>query len=157
MRLHKESYGTPFPASKRGSNSKSARVSTDFEAAWYARGGNHNGEQYKKAFFAHEVHFLAQAHSAGTPDQPSLVLGMSMGKPGTAPRRHAVEATQALIGDETLPKKSYIGDRLFMPAGYTEDFAIPLRKANFRMVADLTKDSMGLKGTYEGALNIDGQ
>lgn len=60
--------GTPFPASKRGSNSKSARVPTNFEAAWYARGGNHNGEQYKKAFFAHEFHFLAQAHPAGTPD-----------------------------------------------------------------------------------------
>ncbi|MFG6304454.1 hypothetical protein ACGLFO_14005, partial [Corynebacterium hesseae] len=153
--------GTPVLAAKTGNpRDRKPKRSSDPDAGWYIREGDHNGDKAKssarKMYWAYEATIVTQTFPARQDNLPQLIVGMAMDKPGHAPADRAMDALQHLIADETVPKGAFIGDRIYYPMSKPEKLQIPLRKAGYKVMGDLVKGQMGLQATYHGAQLIDG-
>lgn len=86
---------------------------------------------------------------------PKLLVGMSLGRPGVAPRAHALAALQNLASAE-VPRGYAVGDKLYLPGSKPETWQEPVRKLGYRLIGDQIKGQTGVQGTHDGALLVDG-
>lgn len=151
--------GTPLKAANNGTTRRSSRVSSEPDAGWYVREGEHRGDEKSgdpTLTWAYEATVATMTFPATDDGMPSLIVGMSLDKPGHNIGIRAVDALTHIIKDETLPRGFFIGDRAYLPNSKPENLALPLRRAGYKMMGDQRVDSMGVKASYEGAELIDG-
>ena len=87
--------------------------------------------------------------------KPTLVLGMApLRKPGTRIGQSAVRAL-ADIAQRGLPAHLLAGDRAYTQCK-PEDFQLPARSLGYQMVLDYEIDQLGLQGTHQGMIQVDG-
>lgn len=151
--------GTPIKAARIGSARGARRVSSEPDAGWYVREGNHDGSQEDdpyKTMWAYEATLAVMTFSKTDDEMPSLLLGMSLHKPGHNIGKRAQDALSHIISDPETPKGYFIGDRAYLPNSKPENLAIPLRLAGYKMMGDQRGDSLGFRMHYQGADLIDG-
>lgn len=172
--------GTAVRAYSKGLRSKGPVTSTDPDAAWHVRTGDHadpdDGKptankntrsagrraQYKYAYEATLVTARNPARDGtprpdGTPDPsviPALVLGFSLDKPGNAPGTNAITALSD-VRRRGHPAGWMAGDRLFNNSE-PEHFQLPLRALGYRPVFDYASDQTGIQTEAHGALQVEG-
>lgn len=152
--------GTPIPAAKTGTTRSSSRVSSEPDAGWYVREGEHRGDEKRdgagKLMWAYEATIATQTFEADELGTPSLIMGVSLDKPGHRIAENAKAALDSLINDPNAPKGHFMGDRAYLSGSKPEKLQIPLRQAGYRMMGDQSQVSRGLQATYEGAELIGG-
>ncbi|AIL96477.1 hypothetical protein [Corynebacterium ureicelerivorans] len=151
--------GTPIKAARIGSARGARRVSSEPDAGWYVREGNHDGSQEDdpyKTMWAYEATLAVMTFSKTDDEMPSLLLGMALDKPGHNIGKRAQDALSHIINDSEMPKGYFIGDRAYLPNSKSENLAIPLRLAGYKMIGDQRGDSLGFRMHYQGADLIDG-
>lgn len=148
--------GTPIPAARIGTSKRGARVSSEPDAGWYRREGDHKGSKTDKTMWVYEETLVTHPFPEHPEGDPSLVVGMSLDKPGHRIAENALAAMEHLIDSPAIPKDYFMSDRAYQPNAKTEKLAQPLREAGYCMVSDQSKASRGLMGTYKGAELIDG-
>jgi hypothetical protein len=86
---------------------------------------------------------------------PTLVLGMApLRKPGTRIGHSAVRAL-ADIARRGHPAHLLAGDRAYTQCK-PEDFQLPARSLGYQLVLDYKIDQLGLQGTHQGMILVDG-
>lgn len=151
--------GTPIKAARIGSARGARRVSSEPDAGWYVREGNHDGSNEDnpyKTMWAYEATLAVMTFSKTEDEMPSLLLGMSLDKPGHNIGKRAQDALSHIISDPEMPKGYFIGDRAYLPNSKPENLAMPLRRAGYKMMGDQRGDSLGFRTHYQGADLIDG-
>ena len=152
--------GTPIPTAKKGTTRLGQLASSEPDAGWYVRDGEHRGDEQRdgvsKLMWAYEATIATQTFAADDKGTPSLIVGKSMDKPGHRIAENAVQSLDHLIADPSAPKGHFMGDRAYLPGAKAEKLALPLRGAGYKMMGDLSVASRGLNTTYEGAELIDG-
>ena len=142
-----------------GTTKRSSLVSSEPDAGWYVREGNHDGSNESdpsKTMWAYEATLAVMTFSKTEDEMPSLLLGMSLDKPGHNIGKRAQDALSHIMSDDELPKGYFIGDRAYLPNSKPENLAIPLRRAGYKMMGDQRGDSLGSRTHYQGADLIDG-
>lgn len=151
--------GTPIKAANNGTRRKSKRVSSEPDAGWYVREGDHKGSEDSdpsKLMWAYEATLATMTFPATDDEMPSLIVGIALDKPGCNIAERAVDALTHIINDDTLPKGHFIGDRAYLPGSKAEKLAMPLRRAGYKMMGDQSVRSVGKQATHEGAVLVDG-
>lgn len=153
--------GTPVKVSHSATYSKSDFVAPTPTAGWYARQGDHksNDRDPNKVMWAYEVTMASMvgAGFGGEGQFPALITGMSMDKPGHRVSENALASLDHLLTDPKAPKGYFVGDRAYIPGAKQESLQIPLRKAGYKLVGDLSVRDHGIKSVHQGALQVDGQ
>ncbi|HEY5109687.1 MAG TPA: hypothetical protein VII96_08790, partial [Acidimicrobiales bacterium] len=86
---------------------------------------------------------------------PTLVLGMApLRRPGTRIGQSAVRAL-ADIAQRGHPAHLLAGDRAYTQCK-PEDFQLPARSLGSQLVLDYKIDQLGLQGTHQGMIQVDG-
>jgi hypothetical protein len=86
---------------------------------------------------------------------PTLVLGMApLRKPGTRIGQSAVRAL-ADIAQRGHPAHLLAGDRAYTQCK-SEDFQLPARSLGYQLVLDYRINQLGLQGTHQGMIQVDG-
>ena len=153
---------TPVAAFGRGRNKRSRRLSSEPDAAYYRRSGDHrdNDDDTRssgKVLYGWEAELLVQTTNNPTKPAnfPLLVLGIAFHKPGHAPAQEAVKAFQS-IRDRGHPAGYAIGDRLYSPGSKPENYQLPVRALGYKLVHDFRKDQLGVSESYAGAIQDEG-
>lgn len=145
---------------KRGRSGEVAVHSSDPDAGWYVRqdsGTGSNGASWRRSVWGYELSIAVSG--ADHPDQPgafpSLVVGMApLHKPGVAPGRNGMRALRS-VRQRGHPAKYLAGDLAYTNAK-PEDFQLPARALGYDPVLDYKIDQLGLQGSHEGMLLIEG-
>ena len=153
--------GTPIPASGTGTAARSTRVSSEPDAGWYRRGGDHNGDDAngrEAIFWAFEASLIAMSgKDFGSSGLPAPIIGLSLDKPGHSISERALDALSHVTSDPSTPRGFFIGDRAYTPGAKAEKLQQPIRQAGYRIVGDLHEDQKGqVTAVYEGAQQVDG-
>jgi hypothetical protein len=85
---------------------------------------------------------------------PNLALGATLHKPGVQPGPNAINVLRA-IRRQGHPAGWLAGDRAYTNE-QPEKFQAQARRLGYSPVLDLRKDMMGLKESYGGAIQVDG-
>jgi hypothetical protein len=149
--------GTPLTATWRGTAKRATRVSSEPDAGWYRRDGDHLGAEGKDALdWAWEATLVTMASPVRGDDAfPKLLVGFSLGRPGVAPREQAMAALQNLANGD-VPRGYAVGDKLYYPGSKPETWQEPVRRLGYRLIGDQIKGQTGVQGTHEGARLVDG-
>jgi hypothetical protein len=110
-----------------------------------------------KSFWAYEATLVvAGADEPGAPTSfPNLVVAMApLHRPGREPGRNAIRGLQSL-NERGHPPGWLAGDRAYTDAK-AEHFALPARALGYRPVLDYAEDHLGIQGSAEGFLFIEG-
>lgn len=148
---------TPLTATWRGTTRFSRSVSSEPDAGWYRRDGDHKGTEGKDALdWAWEATLVTMASPIRGDDSfPKLLVGMSLGRPGAAPRQQAMSAMANLVGSKA-PRGFAVGDKLYMPQSKPETWQVPMRRLGYRLISDQVKGATGVQGHHDGAVLVDG-
>ena len=156
---------TVIKAAARGRSSRSVFCSSDPEAGWYRREGNHDGEGTSRAATAYQRRFDSllwgrELHTAVTfgANLPSIVVGASLDVPGKRPAENALRAIDALK-DLKLSPGIFVSDRVYLPGTKPEDLALPLRARGFSLVFDYDRSQvqLGQQASHGGSILVEGQ
>lgn len=152
---------TPLEVTKKGLYNRSRRMPSTPEAGWYQR--NHadhrsNPSSPKKVLWGFDLTMTSMTGPTfgGEGKFPSLVVGMSLDRPGVRVAENALKSLDHIIQDESLPKGNFVGDRAYFPMAKADDLQVPLRASGYKMVGDFPKDVSGVTDGYEGAVQVDG-
>jgi len=145
---------------KKGVRPKTLRYSTDSDADWYHRDkqeGPDRDPEPKLSIWGYEACLVVSG--SDDPDEPSavptLVLGMApLRKPGTQVGQSAIVAL-ANISSRGHPAHYLAGDRAYSQAK-AEDFQLPARALDYKVVLDYKIDQLGRQGAYAGMIQVDG-
>lgn len=152
---------TPLLATWRGSRNLSKRVSSEPDAGWYVRKGDHRGTddgkgRKDKIKWAYEATLVTMASPKRSDHSfPKLLVGMSLGRPGVEPRERA-RAAMANLASADVPRGYAVGDKLYMPQSTPEDWQVPMRQLGYRLIGDKVRRETGVQGNYGGAKLVDG-
>lgn len=148
--------GTSFKATKKGSSSRSKRMSSEPNAGWYRRDDDHLGLEGKKAlFWAYEATTITMGAPGPDDSFVRLLVGVSINRPGVQPAQQAFKAMENLIAND-VPVNFLAGDKLYMPGQKPENFQIPMRQLGYRLLGDIRKGETGIQGSHDGAILVDG-
>lgn len=154
--------GTTVIAAQTGTSKRSSRCSSEPDAYWYIKEGDHRYTEDKKhddsPVWGYEFTLAAAAmEEPGNYGIPSLIVGAAMDKPGHSPGRHAVDAVQYLTSLPDTPRGYMVGDRAYFPGAKPENIHRPMRERGYKLVGDYRKDNFVPKHTASGAVLVDGQ
>lgn len=124
--------GTPLKAANNGTTRRSSRVSSEPDAGWYVREGEHRSDEKSgdpTLTWAYEATVATMTFPTTDDQMPSLIVAMSLDKQGHNIGIRAVDALTHIIKDETLPRGFFIGDRAYLPNSKPENLVLPLRRA----------------------------
>lgn len=135
----------------------------EYDAGWYLRTAKHEpttaASKARKAVFGFELTLTAMARHDPSPaaecDYPQLVIGIGMSAPGTD-LIHTARRTVESIADRGHPRGHIAGDRGYFAAAKPEDLQTPLRRLGYKILTDYKIDQLGMKGGYEGAIQVEG-
>jgi hypothetical protein len=169
--------GTAIATFARGVSATGPHTSTDPDAAWYVREGDHRdttknaktkktkGGPRTRYLFGYEATLAvarnpdhqSQPGPAGAADPcvpPVVILGMVVDKPGHRPGPNAVDVLTD-IGQRGHRPGFVAVDRAYnnsKPA----DFQLPARALGYQPVFDYPGTRLGIQGSAYGALLVDG-
>lgn len=156
---------TIIKAAARGRGHRSPYCSSDPEAGWYKRDGNHDGERTSRAATTYQrraetLIWGRELHTAVPYGQgvPAVVLGASFDVPGKRLPENALRALDAPLG-HGLPAGHSVSDRAYLPGTKPVDLALPLRARGYQVVFDYARTStdMGQQASQGGALLVEGR
>lgn len=143
--------GTVVPVHSRGHNRKSRWVSTEYEAGWYKRSGEHfldddapTKQLTKKGIYGYDAAIVSMATNDPTrvTTFPQLAVGISFDKPAKDPGPNAIIALTQMR-NAGLPAKLIIGDRAYGNSPLAHNFQIPARKLGYQLLFDMKIDDLG--------------
>lgn len=143
----------------RGRSVDSPRASTDPDAAFYARIGDHSedGEsQIVRCSYGYDVNLMTLVCDWLGERQylPTLPGAMALGRPGVDPAGAARRMIAALAQAGHEPR--YLaGDGLYALAD-PDAFQTPARKAGWRLVLPILDNHVGVQASMEGLLLVEG-
>ncbi|WP_329069948.1 hypothetical protein [Streptomyces sp. NBC_01429] len=169
---------TPIRTFSRGVSTTAPHTSTDPDAAFYVREGNHRDpadtptgtgkpKKAKRILYGYEATLVVTGATSTTPRGgtpppthtddlrlPALTLAFTLHKPGHDPAGNAVTALR------NIARRGYqpgwlAADRAYN-AAKPEDFHIPVRDLGYKPVWDYRTDQLGIQESHAGALLIDG-
>ena len=134
--------------------------SSDPDADWYHREKREdpNGEiDSQFSVWGYEASLVVSG--SDDPNEPgampSLVVGMApLHKPGTEPGKNGIRALLS-VRDRGHPAHYLAGDRAYSNAK-PEDFQLPARALGYQLVLDYKIDQLGIQGSHQGMLLVDG-
>ena len=147
-----------------GRGDKSPFVSSEPDAAFYVREGDHrypgdgSGKRVKYGY-GYEAHLAVMGDNdpgATTAGRfPKLVLGMRLDKPGFDIAGNAMSVLRSIHG-RGYPAKYLAADRAYLPGCKADELQLPLRALGYEPVFDYKEDQLGIKDAYEGAILVEG-
>ena len=152
---------TPVPLWSRGPSVRLGACASDPDGGWYVREGDHrdasgpDGKARRKIYWALEATTLVMGRPPGAvPSFPSLVVGLSLAKPGEGPGR----AGARLLYD--VRHRGWPAGYLGSDRGYTqclpEDFHLPARALGYSLVMDYKVTELGRQAASQGAVMVEG-
>lgn len=146
---------TPIPAARLGSSKRSSRVSSEPDAGWYVRRGDHDGGDGTDGavLWAYEATLIAAMMPDGAPHP---IIGISLDRPGHQPHSRARDAFSHIISNPDMPRGNLVGDMLYHPNGAAETWQVPMGEAGYSLVGDLPVDKRGVTAHYAGAVQVGG-
>ncbi|WP_414123482.1 hypothetical protein [Corynebacterium nuruki] len=146
---------TPIPAVRLGTSKRSSRVSSEPDAGWYVRRGDHDGGDGTDGtvLWAYEATLVAAMMPDGAPHP---IIGISLDRPGHQPHARARDALAHITADPSMPRGNLVGDMLYYPNGEATTWQIPMRQAGYTLVGDLPVDRRGITARYAGAVQVGG-
>lgn len=156
---------TIIKAAARGRSRKSPYCSSDPEAGWYKRDGNHDGDKTSRAatsyqrrsdslIWGRELH-TAVLYGNGV---PAVIVGASLDVPGKRLAENALRALDAPLS-QGMPAGHFVSDRAYLPGTKPVDLALPLRVRGYQVVFDYdrTATDLGQQASQGGALLVEGR
>lgn len=173
---------TPVAAYAQGMRNKSEYASTDPDAAWYVREGNHDADAVDaalqampeggdrgrlrnvkkrgipKVLWGYEATLAIMA--SDDPSQPHLfpylVLAMTMHQPGKEPGNNAMRTLRS-IKNRNHPAHFLAVDRAYAPNSKPEEFQTPVDDLGYSPVFDYKAENLGLQeSSGTGMILVDG-
>lgn len=160
--------GTPIAAFARGKGVHNTIASSDPDAAWYVRTGDHRDPDdnpaatpaptgrgtVRKAFFAREAHLLITADMTPGDRQyhPSLPLAFTTDRPGIDPAGAARRVIANILERGHAP--GYLAGDLLYTNAQADTFQIPAREAGFDLVLSYGRDQEGIQETHASGMNL---
>ena len=151
--------GTPIKAWARGRAKSDTHASTDPDAGYYSREGDHGEDaqpRKQKNYFAYEAHALV-ASDTTDPSRlyfPSLAMGVALGRPGVdaAGNARRVLAAHAVAGH----KVGYLtGDGLYTgqkPHNYQDE----ARRLGWNLILAFPDQHLGVKVIFKHVIGVEG-
>lgn len=148
------------PRKRKGVSPTTRRYSSDPDADWYHRDKRDNAGDDgdpKKSVWGYEATFAVSG--SDDPSQsaaiPSLAMGMAvLHKPGHEVGQNAIRALTSIVDRGHLA--NYLaGDRAYTQAK-PENFQLPARALGYLPVLDYKIDQLGLQGSEQGMIQVDG-
>ena len=126
-------------------------------AGWYVREGDHldDGKGRKEGFFGIDVHIATAFHATKRENMPRLVVAMAINTPGHAVGEIGADLLRSLH-ERGYPAGYASADRAYGPNALPDKYARPLWGLGYEPVMDYPVHSLGPRGTYGGALFIEG-
>lgn len=143
--------GTVVPVHSRGHNKNSQWVSTEYEAGWYKRTGEHfldddapAKQLAKKGIYGYDAAIVSMATNDPTrvTTFPQLAVGVSFDKPAKDPGPNAIIALEQMSA-AGLPARLIIGDRAYGNSPLAQNFQIPARELGYQLLFDMKIDDLG--------------
>lgn len=156
---------TIIKAAARGRGRRSPYASSDPEAGWYKRDGNHDGEGTSRAATKYQrrsdsLIWGRELHTADTYGEgvPSVVLGASFDVPGKRLAENALRAIDA-PREQELPSGHFVSDRAYLPGTKPEDLDLPLRSRGYEVVFDYDRSTtqLGQQASHGGSILVEGR
>ncbi|MFC4329634.1 hypothetical protein ACFPC0_17885 [Streptomyces andamanensis] len=172
---------TPIRTFSRGVSTTDALTSTNPDAAFYVREGDHRdpsdtpkgsekakrAKKAKRALYGYEATLIVTGATSDTPrgemplpaqtdehQLPALTLAFTVHKPGHDPAGNAVTALR------NVRRRGYTAGWLAADRAYNaavpETFHIPVRDLGYRPIWDYRIDQLGIQDSHAGALLVDG-
>ncbi|WP_207455453.1 hypothetical protein [Desertivibrio insolitus] len=142
------------------SETSKPRKSVNYDAGWYRREGNHDGDGEKrreKLKWGLELETMTMVRN--TPDAdaefPLLTLAIGCHKPGMI-RGAAKRMIDSYLARGYNPGH-ILGDRAYLPGAKAEELQLPLNHAGFTTVFDYGKDQLGRKEQFKDVILVEGQ
>lgn len=135
-------------------NPKHARSSSDPYAGRYRREGNHDGQGAVTDVASYELEKAVAVWNKPGENHlfPSLILAVGFHRPG----RIVGHGVRLVNSASKLRKVKYLlADRAYN-GGKIEDFHIPLRLQDVRLVIDYPQKELGLQSSHEDLILVDG-
>lgn len=163
---------TVMPSPARSSYSRSGKLNSDPDAAWYRRNKDdrdsdlrenqpsRSGKAPRSVFvLGYEIEILLQFRNKGprrSAEFPALAIGMAFHKPAVKPAVDAIKALHSV--HERGHQPGYlVGDRLYAPNSKPAKYQIPARQMGYELVMDYRIDQLGAKGDpWEGMKLVEG-
>jgi len=155
---------TPVAAfGKRGTPKRSDLVSSEPDAAWYIREGDHRdpgddrGKAYRKSLWGWEatLSVMSTNDPSGAAEFPYLVGAIEFDKPGFDVSGHGARSFASII-ERDHPAGHAIADRAYFPNSKAEDLQLPLRALGYDLVFDYRDDQLGKTESFVGAIQVEG-
>lgn len=150
---------TPLRIHARGFSVDSDRASTDPDAAYYARTGDHSEDgdpTFRKAFYAYDINLMVAVcdHLGDRQYMPALPYAMHLDRPGVDPAGAARRMFASLARTQHQPR--YLaGDGLYALAD-PDTFHTPARETGWKLVLPIMDGHTGVQASMEGLLLVDG-
>lgn len=149
---------TPLKIHARGRGVDSETASTDPDAGYYVRTGDHGEDQkgVRKAFYAYDINLMVAVcdHLGKNQYLPALPLAMHLDRPGADPAGATRRMMANLVHTNHQPR--YLaGDGLYAMADPT-GFHIPARQAGWKLVLPVLDDSLGIQASDQGLYLVEG-
>jgi hypothetical protein len=152
---------TPVPLYSRGPSKRAGTTASDPDGGWYVREGDHReiegpkGNKLRKVFFALEATIAVMGRPPGSvPSYPNLILGISLGRPGTDPGGSGVRVLAS------VRRRGWPAGYLGADRGYSqcrpEHFHLPARSLGYSVVMDYKENDLGMQANSQGAVMVDG-
>lgn len=151
---------TPLRLHARGRGVDNTLASTDPNAGFYVRTGDHadHGDQtVRKAFFAYDINLMVAACDWLGDNQylPALPIAMHLDAPGVDGAGAARRVMSDLAANVHKPR--YLaGDGLYANAT-AETFHLPARSLGWQLVLPILDDHTGIQGSADGLILVEGQ
>jgi hypothetical protein len=151
---------TPLRLHTRGRGVDDTLASTDPNAGFYVRTGDHadHGEAgVSKAYFAYDINLMVAACDWLGDNQylPALPIAMHLDAPGVDPAGAARRVLADLASSVHQPR--YLaGDGLYANAT-SETFHLPARALGWQLVLPILDDHIGVQGSADGLILVEGE
>ncbi|MFC6285526.1 hypothetical protein ACFP3Q_06300 [Nocardioides sp. GCM10027113] len=150
---------TPLRIHARGRRVDDLNASTDPDAGYYVRTGDHaegDDPKVKKAFYAYDINLIVAVCDHLGPNQylPALPYVMHLDRPGIDPSG-AARRMMAFLHDKGHQPRYLAGDGLYANAD-PDAFHTPARDIGWQLVLPILDDDLGIQTSLEGLLMVEG-
>lgn len=146
---------TPLQIHARGFGVDSEKASSDPDASFWGRTGDHT-ERFRKAFFAYDINLMVAVCDWLGDKQylPALPYAMHLDRPGVDPAG-ASRRMMAFLHDKGHQPRYLAGDGLYALAD-PDTFHTPARDIGWQLVLPILDDHLGVQTSMEGLLLVEG-
>ena len=148
---------------RAGDDPNLVRTSSEPDAAWYVRDGDHKATDKALKNAKSEAHWGYEAtviagviRDGGAYKQPHLIMGISLDKPGHHIAERAIDAMRHVIADADAPRGTFVGDRAYLYGAHQDKLQLPLLRAGYDLLGDYRDDHVGKHTHHEGMTMVDG-